>query len=263
MMLSVCIDMMFSYCDFYERFSEVKKCGINTIEFWKWTNKDIDRIVESGMDVSIFNIDSTDEITSTDPRDWKTGTRKITVGCDDGDGSGCTRETYSKTFRGTLNEGEIIITDEAGNTTPCKVRVKIDNTAPKCTVSGGNASWINATTTAQKRTITAKCDDGKDEKGKPQSGCKVVTQTKDYSTNIDTKTAGVIGVGNGGYVEDIVGNRTNCQANQTVKIDKNPPSCSVSGGSTSWINATSSPTKRRITATCTDTGGSGCAVAKY
>ena len=66
MMLSVCIDMMFSYCDFYERFSEVKKCGINTIEFWKWTNKDIDRIVESGMDVSIFNIDSTDESLSYD-----------------------------------------------------------------------------------------------------------------------------------------------------------------------------------------------------
>lgn len=66
MKISACIDMMFSYCDFYERFDEVKKYKINTIEFWKWTNKDIDKIVESKMDVSIFNIDSTDEQLSYD-----------------------------------------------------------------------------------------------------------------------------------------------------------------------------------------------------
>lgn len=66
MKLSVCVDMMFSYCDFYERFAEVKKCGINTIEFWKWTNKDIDKIINSQMNVSIFNIDSTDEQLSYD-----------------------------------------------------------------------------------------------------------------------------------------------------------------------------------------------------
>ncbi len=66
MKLSVCVDMMFSYCDFYERFAEVKKCGINTIEFWKWTNKDIEKITDSKMDVSIFNIDSSDEQLSYD-----------------------------------------------------------------------------------------------------------------------------------------------------------------------------------------------------
>lgn len=66
MKLSVCIDMMFSYCDFYNRFGEVKNCGIDTVEFWKWTNKDIDKIAETGMDVSIFNIDSTDEALSYD-----------------------------------------------------------------------------------------------------------------------------------------------------------------------------------------------------
>lgn len=66
MKLSVCVDIMFSYCDFYERFAEVKKCGINTIEFWKWTNKDIEKITDSKMDVSIFNIDSSDEQLSYD-----------------------------------------------------------------------------------------------------------------------------------------------------------------------------------------------------
>ena len=66
MMLSVCIDMMFSYCDFYERLDEVKKCGIDTVEFWKWSNKNIDKIADSGMQVSIFNIDSSNEKLSAD-----------------------------------------------------------------------------------------------------------------------------------------------------------------------------------------------------
>ncbi len=53
--------MMFSYCDFYDRFEEVKKCGIDTIEFWKWSNKIISKIQDSGLNVSVFNLDSTDE----------------------------------------------------------------------------------------------------------------------------------------------------------------------------------------------------------
>lgn len=68
--ISVCIDMMFSRYDFYERIDAVKRCGIDTIEFWKWTNKDIDRIVallkEKEMKLSIFNIDSSDEQLSYD-----------------------------------------------------------------------------------------------------------------------------------------------------------------------------------------------------
>ncbi len=66
MNLSVCVDMMFSYCDFYNRFDEVKKCGIDTVEFWKWSNKIISKIMDSGMKVSVFNIDSTDEELSYD-----------------------------------------------------------------------------------------------------------------------------------------------------------------------------------------------------
>lgn len=62
--------MMFSDLDFYDRISAVHQCGINTIEFWKWTNKDIDKVVDLlnkyNMNFSIFNIDSTDEKLSTD-----------------------------------------------------------------------------------------------------------------------------------------------------------------------------------------------------
>jgi len=65
MNISVCIDMMYSYVDFYKRFEEVKNSGIDVIEFWKWSDKDIDRIVsklnELNMKVSIFNLDCKDE----------------------------------------------------------------------------------------------------------------------------------------------------------------------------------------------------------
>ena len=255
---------------------------------------------------------------------WINTNRKITVGCDDGDGSGCKRETYTKTFKTTADYGVITISDEAGNTNDCRVSVYVDKTAPKCTntgdsttwintdrtitwgcedtasgchtsftggsqvfntttktstiaaytikdnagnettcaarsakvyvdktapscsVSGGNASWTNGS-----RTISAKCED-------TDSGCDTADFSKSYTTEMDITTAGAKGNNNGGTVKDKAGNETACAANQTVKIDKTAPSCSVSGGNTSWTNG-----NRTITATCTDLGGSGCATASF
>lgn len=65
-MVSVCIDMMFSGLDFYDRIDAVRACGIDTVEFWKWSNKDVERIAASGAKVSIFNLDSRDEKLSYD-----------------------------------------------------------------------------------------------------------------------------------------------------------------------------------------------------
>lgn len=68
--VSCCIDMMFSELDFYDRIGAVGDCGINTVEFWKWTNKDVDKVKrlldENKMKLSVFNIDSTDEVLSYD-----------------------------------------------------------------------------------------------------------------------------------------------------------------------------------------------------
>lgn len=58
--------MMFSQLAFYDRIEAVKACGLDTVEFWKWSNKDIDRIKKSGVKVSVFNMDSTDESLSYD-----------------------------------------------------------------------------------------------------------------------------------------------------------------------------------------------------
>jgi len=53
--------MMFSYLNFYDRLREAKRSGIDAVEFWKWSDKDIDKIADTGVPVSIFNIDSKNE----------------------------------------------------------------------------------------------------------------------------------------------------------------------------------------------------------
>lgn len=166
-------------------------------------------------------------------------------------------ENKAATYRNIKAEGTSTIKytacDVAGNCSAytTAATIKIDKTAPTCTVSGGSTTWINASSTTTKRTISAKCSDSGSE-------CKTSGFSTDYSNNINTTTAGAKGDGVGGSVEDNAGNVTQCSANQTVKIDKNPPTCAVSGGSTTWINSSSSTTKRTITATCSDTGGSNC-----
>ena len=70
MKISTCIDMMFSRHDFDERIAAAQSAGINTVEFWKWTNKDVDSIAhelrELNMRLSVFNIDCKDEKLSYD-----------------------------------------------------------------------------------------------------------------------------------------------------------------------------------------------------
>jgi hydroxypyruvate isomerase len=70
MKFSVCIDMMFSRHDFMDRFAAVRAAGQRAVEFWKWTNKDIDAVsrelLEHGMDFAVFNIDSRDQKLSYD-----------------------------------------------------------------------------------------------------------------------------------------------------------------------------------------------------
>ncbi len=68
MKVSACIDMMFSGLDFYDRFAAAKECGIDAVEFWAWSKKDIGRVCgelgKNGLRLSVFNIDSRDEALS-------------------------------------------------------------------------------------------------------------------------------------------------------------------------------------------------------
>ena len=63
-MISICIDTMFPHLEFYDRIHAVQECGINTVEFQSWRNKDVKKIKESGITVSVFNLDSTDKALS-------------------------------------------------------------------------------------------------------------------------------------------------------------------------------------------------------
>ena len=62
--------MLFPDTDFYNRFALAKSAGVDAIEFWKWSNKDLQKILsalkENNLSVSVFNLDSQDEKLSRD-----------------------------------------------------------------------------------------------------------------------------------------------------------------------------------------------------
>lgn len=67
---SVCIDMLFPESDFYDRFTLAKSAGMDAIEFWKWSNKDLDKVSKAlkanDLSFAICNLDSSDEKLSAD-----------------------------------------------------------------------------------------------------------------------------------------------------------------------------------------------------
>lgn len=67
---SVCIDMMYANAPFDQRPSLAKCDGADAVEFWKWSNKDInllaDNLRELSLDACLMNLDSADEGLSYD-----------------------------------------------------------------------------------------------------------------------------------------------------------------------------------------------------
>ncbi len=165
-------------------------------------------------------------------------------GCVQGGGvSGC---TY--TYQATAPAGTAVATRPATGhtfTTMSGVpitcpnfteQVYVDDQKPLCTSSGGNTAWVKTSLT-----LLGTCND------QAGSGC-AGNVTKPYTNNTEIYNVSP------GVVKDKVGNETQCPANQTVKIDKTPPTCSSTSTPAVWTfsNVT-------VTGTCHDTGGSGCA----
>ena len=50
---SVCIEMIYSEVDFYERFSFAKNDGFEFVEFWSWEDKNLDRIKQICQDLNL------------------------------------------------------------------------------------------------------------------------------------------------------------------------------------------------------------------
>ena len=132
--------------------------------------------------------------------EWTKENRTITMTCSDE--NGC--ESVTKTFDKSTKVGYITVEDGKGNKRNCPVNVYIDKTPPKCSSSGGSDSWTTGT-----RTLTGTCSDD-------ESGC-VGNVTKFYNSE------GNFANQSPGTVSDNVGNKTTCPNNQTVKIDRTPP----------------------------------------
>lgn len=146
---------------------------------------------------------------------WTKNVRTIQVGCSDS-GSGCTANQYkAKEYQtGTIkteNIGNIQIEDRAGNVNYCSknnVKVYVDHDVPTCTSSGGNNNWTN-----NSRTLIGTCRDS-------GSGCQ---GNASWYINWEGNWTNL----SPGTVYDKAGNSTICPANQTVRIDKTAPSCSL------------------------------------
>ncbi len=146
---------------------------------------------------------------------WTKNVRTIQVGCSDS-GSGCTANQYkAKEYQtGTIkteNIGNIQIEDRAGNVNYCSknnVKVYVDHDVPTCTSSGGSSSWTN-----NSRTLIGTCSDS-------GSGCQ---GNASWYINWEGNWTNL----SPGTVYDKAGNSTVCPANQTVRIDKTAPSCSL------------------------------------
>ena len=78
-------------------------------------------------------------VENSEPADdyWNNQDRKrtITIKCYDGNGSGCVRDKYVKTFTTEMDKGVITIEDNAGNKTDCSVNVHLDWTTPTLTIN--------------------------------------------------------------------------------------------------------------------------------
>ena len=172
-----------------------------------------------------------DEDKETNPKDWTKENRTITVGCDDGEGSGCTRDEFTVTFKKTTDVGNITIEDESGNKTTCKVSVNIDTTAPECTVtfSGttGLAGWYKSSPATAKITTT-------DAHSGVGSYDLTTSSTPSYNNGNNKQQGDTASQIWYGYVKDNVGNVNKC--NNTVKVDTTPPTCTISKSGTSGTN---------------------------
>ena len=70
--------------------------------------------------------------------EWTNGNRKISVECKDNNGSGCIQDVYAKTFTEENEFGYITITDKAGKSENCRVKVHIDRQKPTANITFNN-----------------------------------------------------------------------------------------------------------------------------
>ncbi len=146
--------------------------------------------------------------------EWTNKPRVISVECNDS-GSGCTRSKFTKTFKETTVNGEILISDRAGNTKRCPVNVKVDTNAPTCELEVVGATYEENGWYSGPIKVRFKSGSINDsESGKNTWGIGTSAEHPDYNRKevLDlTNINGVVTVF--GYVKDNAGNEGTCSKN--------------------------------------------------
>ena len=179
---------------------------------------------------------------------WSNKDKTFSVDCVMTDGSACPTQTVTKKFTKDANSGYIKISD-GKKTTYCQVDVKIDKTAPTCTVKSSSTGWTNKYVA-----LTGTCTDN-------LSGC----QKSSISTKITNETNSNVSPGS---VYDNAGNKTDC-GKKLVQIDKTVPTCEIKYSdyiTDKWTKyITLKPSNlfwtthsRKINVKCNDKDGSEC-----
>ena len=176
-----------------------------------------------------------DEDKTRDNDDWiKTGNRKITVGCDDGEeGSGCEREEFTQTFKTDMKYGYITIKDKAGNTQECRVDVFIDRTKPSCTISDTGTKGLNSWYITNASMTLNDSDEMSGIKNRTLQTSATLGTYNQSTKATQTETKGQVWYG---FVEDYAGNTANCVSN-SVKVDTTAPT--APSGGTVQVSGTS------------------------
>ena len=127
------------------------------------------------------------------------------------------------------------VKDAAGNTASCSASVKVDTTAPTCSVSfngtSGNNGWYRS---------NASVSLGRNDNlsGVANYGLTTSTSTT-YNGSTSNSQGNTTGTTWRGYIMDAAGNTNSCS--NTVKVDTTAPTCSISvggtGGSNGWYKS--------------------------
>ncbi len=163
-----------------------------------------------------------------------------------------TSETQTNTA-GQIWNGYVM--DAAGNTNSCDNTVKVDTTKPSCTITktgtAGNNGWYKSNVT-----LTLNPSDGLSGVALTALGTSKTPTLGSTKTGTQTENAGIIWYGR---VQDNAGNISETCDSGTIMVDTTKPSCTSSGGQSSWTNSDIT-----LTGTCSDlTSGCSTITKKY
>ena len=152
---------------------------------------------------------------------WTNTNRTITVGCTD-EISGCVKSSFSKTFNKTTKTGNIVISDNSGETNSCSVNVFVDKTAPTCeleVISGTKeeSGWYSGEVKVQLK--NQKDGEPGEESGLLTYGIGTSIKERNYNKETTmTLKEGMTSVI--GYVKDAAGNEGLCSIDVRVGTGK-------------------------------------------